>query len=60
MNDMPVQGMVSHGVAGNSGAPLGVAGPDRTTLRLNFSNATEGRIAEGIGRLGRAIAEALP
>ena len=29
----------------------------RNTLRLNFSNASEDRIEEGISRLGRAVAE---
>jgi 2-aminoadipate transaminase len=38
------------------GAPFWVGRSVRNTLRLNFSNASEGRIAEGIGRLAEAIA----
>ena len=37
------------------GAPFWVGRPVTNTLRLNFSNASEERIAEGIARLGRAI-----
>lgn len=37
------------------GAPFWVGEPVRNTLRLNFSNATEARIDEGIARLGRVL-----
>jgi 2-aminoadipate transaminase len=37
------------------GAPFWVGEPRRNTLRLNFSNATEARIEEGVRRLGAAI-----
>lgn len=39
------------------GAPFWVGEPVRNTLRLNFSNATEARIDEGIARLGRVVRE---
>jgi 2-aminoadipate transaminase len=55
-----LQACISRRVTFVPGAPFWVDAPVRTTLRLNFTNATEGRIAEGIGRLGRAVAEALP
>ena len=41
------------------GAPFWVGRSVRNTLRLNFSNAGEARIAEGIGRLAEAIAACL-
>ncbi len=41
------------------GAPFWVGRPVTNTLRLNFSNASEERIAEGIARLGRAAASML-
>jgi 2-aminoadipate transaminase len=37
------------------GEPFWVGAPARNTLRLNFSNASEDRIEEGIRRLGAAI-----
>lgn len=37
------------------GAPFWVGEPVRNSLRLNFSNATEARIEEGIARLGRVL-----
>lgn len=37
------------------GRPFYVDGSGENTLRLNFSNADEARIEEGISRLGRAI-----
>lgn len=41
------------------GAPFWVGGSVRNTLRLNFSNATEERIEEGIRRLGAVVKDAL-
>lgn len=41
------------------GAPFWVGRPDHSTLRLNFSNASEEKINLGIQRLGRVIARAL-
>jgi len=41
------------------GAPFWVGEPVRNTLRLNFSNATEARIEEGIARLGAVIRGAI-
>jgi 2-aminoadipate transaminase len=41
------------------GEPFWVGSPARNTLRLNFSNATEERIEEGVRRLGAAIGEKL-
>ena len=37
------------------GRPFYVDGSGENTLRLNFSNADEARIEEGISRLGKAI-----
>jgi 2-aminoadipate transaminase len=37
------------------GAPFWVGEPVHNTLRLNFSNANEARIEEGIARLGRVL-----
>ncbi len=37
------------------GAPFWVGEPVRNTLRLNFSNATEARIEEGIARFGKVL-----
>ena len=37
------------------GEPFWVGAPKRNTLRLNFSNASESRIEEGIARLSRLI-----
>ncbi len=41
------------------GAPFWVDSPVKNTMRLNFSNATEARIEEGIARLGAVIRAAL-
>ncbi len=41
------------------GAPFWVDSPVQNTMRLNFSNATEARIEEGIARLGAVIRAAL-
>ena len=41
------------------GAPFWVGTAPRNTLRLNFSNASEPRIEEGIARLGAVICAAL-
>jgi 2-aminoadipate transaminase len=37
------------------GEPFWIGAPARNTLRLNFSNASEERIEEGVRRLGEAI-----
>lgn len=37
------------------GAPFWVGEPLRNTLRLNFSNASESAIREGVARLGRVV-----
>jgi len=47
---------VRRGVTFVPGAAFWVGRSVRNTLRLNFSNASEGRIAEGISRLAEAIA----
>jgi len=41
------------------GEPFWVGAPKRNTLRLNFSNASEERIEEGIARLARAVGRML-
>jgi 2-aminoadipate transaminase len=41
------------------GAPFWIDSPVKNTLRLNFSNATEARIEEGMTRLGAVIRAAL-
>lgn len=41
------------------GAPFWVGEPVRNTLRLNFSNASESAIREGIARLGAVVRTAL-
>ena len=41
------------------GTPFFVDGGGTHNMRLNFSNADEGRIEEGIARLGRIIKEML-
>ena len=41
------------------GESFWVGEPRRNTLRLNFSNANEARLGEGIARLGIAVAESL-
>ncbi|MBP8257259.1 MAG: aminotransferase class I/II-fold pyridoxal phosphate-dependent enzyme, partial [Opitutaceae bacterium] len=40
------------------GAPFWVNRPVRNTLRLNFSNASEERIEQGIARLGATLGAA--
>ena len=40
------------------GHPFWVGEPQRHTLRLNFSNASESRVAEGIARLGTVVTAA--
>jgi DNA-binding transcriptional MocR family regulator len=37
------------------GTPFYAADPDRSTIRLNFSNAAPEQIDEGIRRLGRVL-----
>ena len=37
------------------GAPFYATNPDRATLRLSFATADLAKIAEGVGRLGRAL-----
>ena len=39
------------------GAPFFARTPDRSSLRLNFSNRSSELIAEGIARLGKAAAK---
>ncbi len=46
---------VKEKVAFVPGSPFYPAGGGRNTMRLNFSNASEAMIEEGIGRLGRAV-----
>ena len=41
------------------GEPFWIGPPVRSTLRLNFSNASEAKIAEGIARLGRVVTSAI-
>ena len=41
------------------GFAFGIQGGGRSSLRLNFSNATPEMIAEGIKRLGRIMHEAV-
>jgi 2-aminoadipate transaminase len=50
---------VERKVAFIPGKPFYAQGGGENTLRLNFSNASEANIEEGIRRLGTAIAEAL-
>jgi 2-aminoadipate transaminase len=50
---------ISQKVAFVPGEPFWTGTPMRNTLRLNFSNASEERIEEGISRLGRAVAQML-
>ncbi|MBX9613655.1 MAG: PLP-dependent aminotransferase family protein [Burkholderiales bacterium] len=47
---------IEQGVAFVPGAPFYCADPDHSTLRLSFATADVGKIEEGVGRLGRAIA----
>ncbi|MEU6299902.1 PLP-dependent aminotransferase family protein [Streptomyces erythrochromogenes] len=47
----------AHGVAFVPGAPFHAAAPDPRTLRLSFTTHTPREIAEGVGRLGAALAE---
>jgi len=47
---------IEQGVAFVPGAPFYAKDPDVSTLRLSFATADVGKIEEGVGRLGRAIA----
>jgi 2-aminoadipate transaminase len=46
---------IEQGVAFVPGAPFYAADADAATLRLSFATADEGKILEGVGRLGRAV-----
>ncbi|MFD9337970.1 PLP-dependent aminotransferase family protein [Streptomyces sp. NPDC060028] len=46
---------IAHGVAFVPGAPFFTGPADARTLRLSFTTHTAGEIAEGLGRLGRAV-----
>ena len=46
-----------HDVAFVPGAPFHAGTPDRATLRLSFTTNTPQQVAEGMRRLGRALAE---
>ncbi|MGW6614265.1 aminotransferase-like domain-containing protein [Streptomyces erythrochromogenes] len=48
---------VARGVAFVPGAPFHAGTPDPRTLRLSFTTHTPREIAEGVGRLGAALAE---
>lgn len=50
---------VARKVAFVPGAPFWVGAARSSTLRLNFSNASEDRIAVGINRLGEAVSDLL-
>jgi len=54
-----LQECIAQKVAFVPGAPFWVGRDVRNTLRLNFSNASEERIEDGIARLGRAAEAAL-
>ncbi len=47
---------IEQGVAFVPGAPFYATNPDLSTLRLSFATADVGKIEEGVGRLGKAIA----
>jgi 2-aminoadipate transaminase len=47
---------IEQGVAFVPGAPFFAKDPDVATLRLSFATADVGKIEEGVGRLGTAIA----
>jgi 2-aminoadipate transaminase len=47
---------IEQGVAFVPGVPFYAANPDLSTLRLSFATADVGKIEEGVGRLGRAVA----
>ena len=47
---------IEQGVAFVPGAPFYASNPDFSTLRLSFATADVGRIEEGVGRLGKAVA----
>jgi 2-aminoadipate transaminase len=47
---------IEQGVAFVPGAPFYAKDPDLSTLRLSFATADVGKIEEGVGRLGRAVA----
>ena len=46
---------IDKGVAFVPGAPFYASNPDLATLRLSFATADEGKILEGVGRLGEAV-----
>jgi DNA-binding transcriptional MocR family regulator len=46
---------IEQGVAFVPGAPFYAEAPDLSAFRLSFATADVGKIAEGVGRLGRAI-----
>lgn len=46
---------IEQGVAFVPGAPFFAKDPDVSTFRLSFATADVGKIAEGVGRLGKAI-----
>ena len=46
---------IDKGVAFVPGAPFYASNPDLSTLRLSFATADEGKILEGVGRLGEAV-----
>ena len=46
---------IEQGVAFVPGAPFYAKDPDPATLRLSFATADVGKIAEGVGRLGKAL-----
>lgn len=54
-----LQYAIKEKVAFVPGAPFFPNGGGRNTMRLNFSNATDEQIEEGIARLGRAILRVL-
>jgi 2-aminoadipate transaminase len=53
-----LQTALRHDVAFVPGAPFFAGTPDRATLRLSFTTNTPAQIAEGVQRLGSALAEA--
>jgi len=48
---------IAQGVAFVPGAPFYAADPDLSTFRLSFATADLGKIEEGVGRLGKGIAQ---
>ena len=47
---------IEHGVTFVPGAPFYPKDPDRATMRLSFATSDEAKIAEGVSRLGKALA----